>query len=236
MSALRNLIITPTTIRLIKKVLYPYVSYKWRQNDTVKKWLKEGLIPDSEFPGLAFEWQRFGEPSAHPHILKQRAIAAYQKKYNNTILVETGTYKGDMVYAQLSNFKEIYSIELNIPLWEKAKERFRNNPSVKLLQGDSGKVLHELVPTLSAPALFWLDGHYCGTETSKGELECPIFGELKAIFKSPLTHTILVDDARYFVGKRDYPTIPELTEFVQKNDSRYTISVKDDVIIIERKN
>ncbi len=140
-----------------------------------------------------------------------------------------------MIFAQLNNYKELFSIELNIPLWEQAKIRFKDHPSVKLLQGDSGKVLHDVVPTLSAPTLFWLDGHYCGTETSKGELECPIYGELKAIFKSPHIHTILIDDARYFVGKRDYPTLIELKEFVEKNDARYAFQVSDDIIILDRK-
>jgi hypothetical protein len=235
MSSLKKLLLTPTTINVIKNIMYPYVSRKWKKNKTVQNWLKQNLIGQNEFRVLAFEWQRFGEPSARPHILKQRTISAYQKKYNTTILVETGTYRGDMIQAQLPNFKELYSIELNVPLWEAAKERFRNNPNVKLLQGDSGKVLHELVPTLSAPTLFWLDGHYCGTETSKGELECPIYGELKAIFKSGIIHTILIDDARYFVGKRDYPTLKELTDFVHSTDQRYKLLVEEDIIILDKK-
>jgi len=235
MSFLKKIFLTPGTISLIKTIMYPYVKAKWEKNETVKGWLKENLIGKEEFRVLAFEWQRFGEPTARPHILKQRTIAEYQKKYNCQILVETGTYRGDMIFAQLNNFKEIYSIELNIPLWEAAKKRFSQQPSIKLLQGDSGKVLHELISKLQAPTLFWLDGHYCGTETSKGELECPIYGELNAIFNSPITHTILIDDARYFVGKRDYPTIPELREFVEKTDKRYTMSISEDIIILEAK-
>ncbi|MCS6824710.1 MAG: hypothetical protein NZ529_10475, partial [Cytophagaceae bacterium] len=137
----------------------------------------------------------------------------YKTLYGCKILVETGTYKGDMIEAQLNNFDEIISIELSLELWEKAKNRFKYHSKVNLIQGDSGKELQNVCTNLKDRTLFWLDGHYCGGNSTKGDLECPIYNELKAIFKSPIKHVILIDDARYFIGKRDYPTIKELKNF-----------------------
>ncbi len=91
MSGLKQLILTPSVISTIKTIVYPYVKWKWSKNPVVQDWLSKNLIRPDEFKVLAFEWQRFGTPSAHPHILKQRKIAEYQKKYNHTILLETGT-------------------------------------------------------------------------------------------------------------------------------------------------
>ena len=39
----------------------------------------------------------------------------------------------------------------------------------------------ELVRQLDGPALFWLDGHYSGGDTAKGELDTPVSAELESI-------------------------------------------------------
>lgn len=166
-----------------------------------------------------------------PHQVKQEAIKGYAKEYGIRTLVETGTYMGDMVEAQRRNFTQIFSIELSPDLWNKAVERFRTAPEVKILQGDSGVVLHKIVSGLANPALFWLDGHFSAGVTAKGDKDCPIYEELDAIFSySKQDHVILIDDARCFVGEGDYPTIEALTNYIQKRDPRYQIQVKDDII------
>ncbi len=220
------------TTRFLRSGLVPFLKWKWEKDPQVRAWLEGGLIAEAEYPVLLMEWQKWGAPSLRPHKAKQQLIARYQEKYHCDNMVETGTYLGDMVYAQLPRFKEIFTIELSNELWKNAIKRFENEPKVNLLQGDSGKVLHELVPRLNGPALFWLDGHYCSGITAKSEIECPIYEELKAIFASPHQHVVLVDDARYFVGKRDYPTIPELSEFVARSGSGYTMKVEEDAIVI----
>ncbi len=217
----------------MRSAALPFLKLKWEKNPQVKAWKEQGKIQESEYETLLEEWQRWGAVTLRPHKIKQELIAKYQKKYGCDILLETGTYMGDMVFAQLPLFKEIYSVELSEALWQKAKKRFQNEPKVKLLQGDSGKVLHEIVPQLNSSTLFWLDGHYCSGITAKSEIECPIYEELKAIFISPFHHLILIDDARYFVGKRDYPTIAELQDFVTKNGSGYQMSIEDDAIVLQ---
>ena len=62
-------------------------------------------------------------------------IQEYQDKYQYKILVETGTYLGDMVEAQKKRFRKIYSIELGIDLFDKATKRFKNDKNVTIVQG-----------------------------------------------------------------------------------------------------
>jgi hypothetical protein len=176
------------------------------------------------------QWKSKGETLPVSNFSKHAALREYQKKYHLKTLVETGTYLGDTLYSLSNDFDNLYSIELAEYYFKRATKRFKNMPQVHLLHGDSGTVLKSLVPTLDAPALFWLDGHYSGGLTAKGEKECPVYEELYAIFKSPLEHIIFIDDARLFIGNNDYPTLQEMEEFVKKEKPSYHFFVENDCI------
>lgn len=176
-------------------------------------------------------WEKAGRPVPTPHEVKQLTIEQYQAASQHTILVETGTYLGDMIEAQRTRFKQLFSIELSQKLWENATERFIMHPHIHIIQGDSGHVLQRVVDHLTQPAVFWLDGHYSSGITARGEKDCPIFGEIDAICSGlRLNHILLVDDARCFTGEGDYPTIDELTAYIQKKQPEYQVEVKDDII------
>jgi hypothetical protein len=42
-------------------------------------------------------WQLRGRPIRSPHLLKQRTVRQYADRYGLRVLVETGTYYGEMV-------------------------------------------------------------------------------------------------------------------------------------------
>jgi len=178
------------------------------------------------------EWEKHGRPLPPPHIVKQMTIEEFRKKFQTNILVETGTYLGDMVEAQRTHFKKIYSIELSQKLFNRARKRFKDHSHITILQGDSGVVLNKLISEINQPALFWLDGHYSGGITAKADKECPVPEELETIMKSSLAHIILIDDARLFNGTQDYPTIEEIKTMIEKNGNSYSLDVKDDIIRI----
>ena len=138
-----------------------------------------------------------------------------------------------MIYAQLANFNKIYSIELSKELWVNAQKRFLQASNVELLNGDSAHILYSLVPGFKEPAVFWLDGHYSGGITAKGDKECPVVEEIDAILgESKFNHIILIDDARMFVGAHDYPDLITLEKYVQQKNPNYKMEVKDDIIRI----
>lgn len=177
------------------------------------------------------QWEENGRPVPPPHVVKQLVIKEFQEKTQYNVLVETGTYRGDMVHAQRNNFRHIYSVELSFELWTNAYRRFRKYPYIEILHGDSGKVLDKITTRLCEPAIFWLDGHYSGGVTAIGDKQCPIYGEIDAIFKGKrFKHVILVDDARCFTGDCDYPSVEELTKYVESKDPSYSATIKDDVL------
>ena len=177
------------------------------------------------------KWKQNGCPAPPPHIVKQMTIKEYKDKYNYEVLVETGTFLGDMVEAQKKRFRQIYSIELGVDLFNKAVKRFKKDKNITIIQGDSGKVLPKILLEINEPAIFWLDGHYSASITAKGEKECPIFEEIDAILNNPkFNHVLLIDDARCFIGKGDYPTIDQLTAYIKGKNEKYQVEVKHDII------
>ena len=183
-------------------------------------------------------WEENGRPVPPPHLIKQRKLINYAKEYGLRIFIETGTYYGDMVEAMRKKFDLIYSIELSAELHRRAIQRFKSCKHICLVQGDSGKILGEVVNKINQPALFWLDGHYSAGETAKGSKDTPILKELNHIFNAPdFGHVIVIDDARCFGIDPAYPTIEELKHFICSQKSNASINIQDDSIrIINKRN
>lgn len=179
------------------------------------------------------DWEAAGRPLPPPHIAKQMTLKEYATRYGLKTLVETGTYYGDMVEAMRSSFDVIYSIELSEELHRKAVRRFRRDEHVRLIHGDSGAELARVVRALREPALFWLDGHYSGEETAKGECDTPILAELEHVLTAgEKRHVIIIDDARLFGDEPGYPTVEQLAEFVHSLRPDVDVAVRDDSIRI----
>jgi hypothetical protein len=199
----------------------------------IKKTLPEDVIKLRRDREARREWERQGRPSPPPHIVKEELIRNYAKTFNAKVLIETGTYLGDMVYAMRKSFSRIVSFELDQKLAEQAQNRFAKDSHIEIVQGDSGKLLGDYLAKIDEPSLFWLDGHYSGGITAKGVLETPIKNELNFIFSHPVAgHVILVDDARCFTGENDYPTLAELQSLVHDQKPNWKFSVEHDVIRI----
>jgi hypothetical protein len=168
-----------------------------------------------------------------PHLIKQSVLKRYQEEYNLSILVETGTLYGDMLYAMRNCFERLYSIELSEELCEKARKRFSAFSKIEIIHGDSGEQIKHLLPKLAKPTLFWLDGHYSGGITARGSQDTPIFLELTHIFEANRKgDVIIIDDARLFGVDKAYPTISGITEFVHMHRPGAKISVDTDSIRI----
>jgi hypothetical protein len=179
------------------------------------------------------KWEESGGMGNPPHLLKQRLIREVSQTVHLKVLVETGTYRGDMVQALLKDFDLIYSIELSPELFNWNQQRFKGIKKVHLIQGDSGIELKNVVDQLTGPALFWLDGHYSGGDTALGDTETPIFKELGHIFNSHLDqHVIIIDDARCFGSEPGFPDLEKLLEFIRARAPEAEISIRQDAIII----
>lgn len=178
-------------------------------------------------------WEKAGKPVPPPHAVKQHIVLEYASTFGVGTFIETGTYRGDMVYAMKNQFHAIISIELSTTLWKQAKDRFRDCPHIDIQQGDSGEVLPQLLSDISSTCLFWLDGHYSRGVTAKGTSDTPVAKEIATILRHRIRdHVILIDDARCFDGTHDYPALNDLQEFVALSRPDYAFSVANDIIRI----
>jgi hypothetical protein len=178
----------------------------------------------------AYRWERSGRLGPPPQLIKQRTVRQEARRHSISCLVETGTYLGDMVAAQLSAFSRIYSIELDPHLAEAARARFAPFPHVTILQGDSAKMLPLVLREIDRPCLFWLDGHYSEGITARGDRVTPIVQELEAVLAHPVRgHVLLIDDARLFDGTDDYPTQQEVERILSRHGA-WMMECRDDII------
>jgi hypothetical protein len=170
------------------------------------------------------------QDGAVPHRLKRRIVRQYQKEHDLRVLVETGTYLGDMTAAVAPFFDAVHTIELGEELYRRAQERFAGQQRVRVYHGNSSEVLGRILPTIPDSVLFWLDAHFSGGITACGPLQTPIERELELIFAHSPRHVILIDDARYFDGTGDYPTLERLRDSVGALAPGYSMTVEQDVI------
>ena len=180
-------------------------------------------------------WKLRGEPRRIPHVLKQRAVLEYAKKFNLTVLVETGTYYGEMIAAVTKRFRQIYSIELNHELAQRAQLRFRHQSHVEIIEGDSQTVVPQLLKRINERCLWWLDAGYCGWV---GEVGNPnrLGSEFKAILDDRrYQHVILMDDADGINGEGGSPTLEQLIAMIEANYSDRRVEVARNIIRITPK-
>lgn len=113
--------------------------------------------------------------------------------------VDTGTFRGDAAKWGSPHFARVVTVEAIPETYESTKAACKGFTNIEFNLGDSGEFLKRFVPTLTEPALFWLDAHAGGGNFGDKDV-CPLLAEIEAINQSPLPHYILIDDARAFVA------------------------------------
>lgn len=123
-------------------------------------------------------------------------------KIPTSIFVETGTYQGDTVNEATKIYNRVYSIELSPYYYDLAIKRFKHDPRVSIINGDSAISIESLCKILNESTFFWLDGHFSSGNTAQGIKDCPLIEELTHIIKhcKPAS-VVVIDDVRLFGTK-----------------------------------
>ena len=112
--------------------------------------------------------------------------------------VETGTWKGETIFAVESFFDKLYTIEIMKKLSDEARDRYFGN-KITFVNGDSSFEIAKLSKELEGDTIFFLDGHWSKLDTGMGKKEIPLIEELDGINKY-FKHAaiIIIDDFRLF--------------------------------------
>ena len=140
---------------------------------------------------------------------------------NASYLFETGTWKGDgLAFAAKFPFKKMYSSEIIDSVAKRAKDRFKNDKRVEIINASSIDALQSQLPSINGNCIFWLDAHFPGAEQGLNEynenedeeIKLPLQRELEIIAsrKHRFNDVILVDDLRiYEEGNFDSGNLPD---------------------------
>ena len=177
-------------------------------------------------------WQNiynFEEP--FPNFIKKKVLQKYSSK--DTIWIETGTHIGETAEFLSRISKFIFTIEPSEKYFEYSREHLSKVANLKIIKGTSEEHLERIISEIDDDSIvsFWLDGHWSGGDTFKGDQDTPIKSELESISKYIQKFnkiTVLVDDFRLFdknYKKNEiYPEKEYLIKWANDNNLNWKIS------------
>lgn len=170
--------------------------------------------------------------------IPQELTLTLRTVFNIDVFVETGTFLGGTSSWAAKYFPRVVTVEAAPHLHAEAKKRHASLGNIDFKLGDSRQAMAEVVPKLTSPGLFWLDGHWsCGETAGEGD-ECPLMDELAVLAQSPLQHFVLIDDARLFAAPppapldiAQWPTLDVVMDGLRAGGKRPYIVLCEDVIV-----
>jgi len=141
--------------------------------------------------------------------------------------VETGTHEGESS-SVLSRFaNRVVTLEPSAHYFDVATRNLSHLKNVEIVNKSSEEYFEKLLCGLSGNVCFWLDGHYSGGETFKGEVDTPLLLELNAIrrHKKKLDNiSVLIDDFRLsYYQPNVYPSPKQLAAWAESVDLNWTV-------------
>lgn len=156
------------------------------------------------------------------------------------LFVETGTFQGDTLALARRHVARCESVELSPQLFAQARRRFAGDAGAELACGPSPEFLRERrARHQAAPALFWLDAHWCVADQAGGaDSQSPLLEEMAAIERLHPDSALLIDDARLYLCPPpkphrlgDWPDWHDITRALTALSPAHRAVVFNDVIV-----
>lgn len=190
------------------RVPYPIPSNSGSQPESIEEWVD---LYQLRPPG----------PQCIKHIVMKR------HSLPDATWVETGTHEGESS-SVLSRFaNRVVTLEPSAHYFDVATRNLSHLKNVEIVNKSSEEYFEKLLCGLSGNVCFWLDGHYSGGETFKGEVDTPLLLELNAIrrHKKKLDNiSVLIDDFRLsYYQPNVYPSPKQLAAWAESVDLNWTV-------------
>ena len=189
---------------------------------------------------MELQFQSIKDPTG---ALSRSFVRSISKHFALRSFIETGTFVGDTIASLQQDFDKLISIELSEELYNKSRLRLGPFFNVELIQGDSaGHLPQALRQCNGGNSLVWLDAHYSGGVTAKGNKNTPIIQEIENVTRCGTgLDVILIDDLRLFWEVKDgflqhesvggYPPANAIVEQLNRQGNRYDCFVLLDALL-----
>jgi FkbM family methyltransferase len=205
-------------------------------------WVGGSLVRDRQALALlpAALLTQHRRPLGYPHQtnLPIELVDRLRARFGLEHFVETGTRHGVTTRAMAPHFKHVATIELDPVSFQTTAAQLAANSHIHCFQGDSVQQLPQILNALGAAGVVWLDAHWSGGDTGKGDVECPVLGELAAIYAHRPDHIVFIDDARLFLSPpppphdaRQWPSFAAISEFFARQCPVPYVAIVGDVIV-----
>jgi len=190
--------------------------------------------------GYLLDLLRFANgAAANPRsLMKYRVIRALAKRVGADCLIETGTFRGVMTARCARVFATVLTVELDAKLAAQAKASLARYRNVTVYQGDAVALLPQMLAHPGAGrCVIFLDAHYSGGDTARGEIPEPAIAELDILAqRRDRIGGIVIDDFRCFGVEEGFPTKAQLLAAVEAHFPHpiFTIQALPDQLIVER--
>lgn len=180
-----------------------------------------------------------GHP-VNPHSLsKLRIINAARIRSGATQMIEVGTYLGVTANRCAKLFRRVHTIELSETLYLRAKDVLANQENVEIYLGDGRHWIERILQSSEASdVLVFLDGHFSGGITARGNVPEPALEEIAILsrFQSKIA-AIVIDDFRNFGVEQGTPSKSALLASLERYfpERQYQICVHLDQCIVTRR-
>ncbi len=171
--------------------------------------------------------------------IPKELVMHLKRIFNVETFVETGTFKGKTTTWASTQFKNVYTVEFSESLFKDVVKNLSKYSNIKCFFGSSPARLPEILNQLKAPAIFWLDAHWCGGSTYGAGDECPLMEEIELVISQKHQHIIMVDDARLFLkppskfhSGDQWPGLDEIVGLLSKRTGFYTFCSEDVIVSI----
>ena len=149
-----------------------------------------------------------------------------QRAFDIKVFVESGLGQGTSALWAERHFDTCISIEIDSILVEQFKSRHTQS-NVRIIEGNSGVAIAEIMSSLVTPALFWLDGHT--------DDYTPVLTEIASINASTLDHIIWIDDARLFNTLSAWPNYDSVIMAAKDGARRFVLEHNDIIMAFQYK-
>lgn len=166
------------------------------------------------------------------------ALRRLKERTGAQCFIETGTYRGVTTARCAPLFSKIVTIELDETLARNAAEALAAFRHIEVIQGDAVQHLDRILARdeMSQVEVF-LDGHFSGGITARGDIPEPAILELELLNQHVTKIAgIIIDDFRLFGTEPGFPTKAQLVSAVESlfPYPSFVTTVHADQVIIAR--